>query len=390
MVSSVDMSPRTILSVSNFFIMVASTLVGYTLLSYLSTFISETYIGFAIAVGAAVVVTLFPFLPRIVERYGAQRLALYLAFAEMIMLFAIATLPGTLVSALFVVMVLSIQPIIYYTLDLLLEATVDNEGTTGRVRTLFLTGGSIGALVAPLLIGTLLAKISNYTYIFFSAAAAMVPFIVLFSVRLLPKGDTIEPSHVRDTFKHIMHNRDLAAVTIGHLILYLFYFWAPLYVPIYLNSVLGIPWSTLGWMFSLMLLPYVLIEYPAGWLADRVLGDKELMLVGFIIAGSSLAAVSFLTATSSTLVILFILIATRVGAALVESMNEGHFFRRVSEQDIVSVSIFRGVWPLANVIAPIVASVIIFFGSFQLFFLLTGGFVLIAGTISTLYIRDFR
>ncbi|MHB1163379.1 MAG: MFS transporter [Minisyncoccota bacterium] len=384
------MYARNILAVGNFFLAVSSTLVSYTLLSYLSSFVSRTNIGFAIAAGGAAAVIAFFFLPRLVARYGAQKLALFLVFVEMILLFAVATVPGTVASALFVILALSLQPLIFYELDLLLEATVNNEGTTGRVRTLFLTGWNVGAFVAPLLIGTLLANIDNYTYVFFAAAGALVPLIVLFSARRLPEGEILKPAHVRDSFLYIVRDRDLAAVTAGHLVLYLFYVWTPLYVPVYLHTILGIPWSTLGWMFAVMLIPYIVIEYPAGWIADRALGDKELMMAGFLVAGSALAAVSFITASSAPLIILAILVATRVGAALIEAMTEGHFFRRVSEKDIVSVSIFRGVWPLANATAPLIGSVILLFGGYHLFFLLTGGFVLVAGAISTLLIKDFR
>ena len=384
------MYARNILAVGNFFLAVSATLVNYTLLSYLSSFVSRTHIGFAIAGGGAVAVIAFFFLPRIVARHGAQRLALLLVFAEMMLLFAVALTPGTIASALFVILALSFQPLVFYELDLLLEATVNNEGTTGRVRTFFLTGWNIGAFVAPLIIGMLLADIDNYTHVFLAAAVALTPFVILFSARRLPEGEILQPARVRDTLLHIMRDRDLAAVTAGHLILYLFYVWAPLYVPAFLHTVIGVPWSTLGWMFAVMLIPYIVIEYPAGWLADRALGDKELMMAGFLVAGSALAAVSFITTSAAPLIILAVLVATRVGAALIEAMTEGHFFRRVSEKDIVSVSIFRGVWPLANAVAPLIGSVILLFGSYRLFFLLTGGFVLIAGAISTLLIRDFR
>ncbi len=384
------MYARNILTVGNFFLAASATLVSYTLLSYLSSFISETNIGFAIAAGGIVAVIAFSSLPRLVARYGAQPLALFLTFANMILLFAAAAAPRTIASAIFVILALSLQPLILYELDLLLEATVNNERATGRVRTIFLTGGNVGALVAPLLIGTLLAHIENYTYVFFTAAAALVPFIILFAARRLPEGAILGHSHLRDTLQRIVHDRDLAAVTVGHFILYLFYIWAPLYIPAYLHSVLGMPWSTLGWMFAIMLIPYVLIEYPAGWIADRFLGDKEFMLAGFLIAGSALAAVGFLTPVSTPLTILMVLVATRAGAALIESMTEGHFFRRVSEKDIVSVSVFRGVWPLANASAPLIGGLILVFGGYQLFFALTGGFVLIAGTVSTILIKDFQ
>jgi MFS family permease len=218
----------------------------------------------------------------------------------------------------------------------------------------------------------------------------LVPFLVLFAARLLPHGSAPSRSQTQDTLAHLARNRDLAAVTFGHYILYLFYIWAPLYVPVYLHTILGIPWSTLGWMFSLMLLPYVLIEYPAGWIADRKLGDKKLMLLGFLIAGLSLAAIGLLTADSSPALILIILLGTRIGAALIESMTEGHFFRCVSENVVVSVSVFRGVWPLANFTAPLIASSIIFWGNYPLLFILTGGFIVIAGAITTSFIRDFN
>lgn len=139
-----------------------------------------------------------------------------------------------------------------------------------------------------------------------------------------------------------------------------------------------------------MLIPYVLIEYPAGWIADRILGDKELMIVGFLIAGTALASVSLLTSTSSIFTILCVLVSSRIGAALIESMNEGHFFRRVTERDINSVNIFRGVWPLADTIGPIIGSLILLFGSYQILFVITGGFVGLMGIAVTLLIKDFN
>jgi MFS family permease len=383
------MHSRTILSVGNFFITISSNLLSYTLISYLSTFISGAYIGLTIAAGGVAAITSFMFLPRLVAKYGAQQLAIFFTTAQMLMLLATAIAPSTILSAIFVILVISIQPLIYYELDLLLEAATHGEGTTGRVRTLFLTGGNLGSLAAPLLIGILLSAAVGYTYIFLAAAVAITPFIILFAARVLPKGEALSPSHVRDTLTHLAHNRDTAAVTFGHFILYLFYVWAPLYIPVYLHIIVGIPWSTLGWMFSIMLVPYVLIEYPAGWLADKFIGDKELMLAGFLLAGSALTAVSTITVDSPPLYILSVLLATRAGAALIEAMTEGHFFRCVSEKDIVSVSVFRGVWPLANVIAPLIAGLILFFGNYQLLFILAGGFVTLGGALSVFFIRDF-
>jgi len=384
------MSPRVILFVANFFFSILSALAVYILLPYLSTLMPTTYTGLVVAAGGLAAVIFFPLMPRLAARYGAQQLSLIFALVEMITLFVLAAAPGIFASVLLIIVMVALQPLLSYELDLLLEATGDGESMTGRVRAIFLTAWNTGSFVAPLLIGALLASSDAYGRVFIAAAAAIVPFIVLFAARRLPHGEMSKLPPMRDTLACIIRRRDLVAVTFGHLILYLFYVWAPLYVPFYLHSVLGFSWSDLGWIFSIMLIPYVLIEYPAGWVADRFLGDKELMFVGFLIAGGALASISFLTPTSSLILILFILIISRAGAALIEGMTEGHFFRSVSERDVNSVSIFRGVWPLAYVIAPIIGSIILFFGNYQFLFLLTGGFVALAGAISTLFIKDFR
>lgn len=384
------MRPRVILFTANFFFSVLTALAIYVLLPYLSTLMPAAYTGLVVAGGGLIAVVFFPFIPRLVARHGAQRLALAFALAEMTVLFALAASPGAVTSILLIIALVALQPFISYELDLLLEAAGTEEGTTGRVRTIFLTAWNIGALTAPLLVGALLANSDAYGRVFIAAAGAMVPFAVLLAARRLPSGATVEPSSVIDTLACIVRNRDLAAVSAGHVILWFFYVWAPLYTPIYLHGVLGISWSNLGWMFSVMLLPYVLIEYPAGWVADRFLGDKEMMFVGFLIAGSALASISLLTPDSPLLLILCILVVSRCGAALIESTTEGHFFRRVTERDVNSISIFRAAWPFAYAVAPLVGSAILFFGGYQLFFVLTGGFVAIAGSIATLLVKDFR
>jgi len=384
------MHPRVILSVGNFFFSIFSALVTFILLPYLSLFMPAAYTGFVVAASAIGAVIFFPFLPRIVARYGAQQIALMLALMEMIVLFALAAAPGAVAGILLMAVTIVMQPFFAYELDLLLEATVADTNTTGEVRALFRTAWSVAALAAPLLLGALLANSDSYGRIFIAAAAMLVPIIILFALRRLPSGPAPHLAHMRDTIICIMHNRDLAAVTFGNLLLYLFYVWMPLYTPVYLHSVLGISWVDLGWMFSLMLVPYVLIEYPAGWIADRYLGDKELMLAGFLIAGGAAMTFALLTPATPLFIILIILVGSRIGSALIEAMVEAHFFRRVSKRDVNSVSVFRSVWPLSYIIGPVIGSMILLFGSYQLFFILTGGFIVVAGVISTLLIKDFK
>ncbi|MBI4066050.1 MFS transporter [Candidatus Kaiserbacteria bacterium] len=384
------MRPRTVIYIGNFFFSLFIALITFILLPYVSSFIPEAYAGLVISGGALIAVILFPLMPKLVERHGAQRLVLAFAVLEMLALLALATTPGPITGILLIAVAVALQPFIAYELDILLETTVIEEHTTGRVRAIFLTAWNIAALAAPLLVGALLARSDAYEHVFLIAAVALVPFIVLLTVRNLPRGVTPKLPNIWGTLLCIVRDRDLFAVTFGHFLLYMFFVWAPFYIPVYLHTDLEIPWSDLGWVFSIMLLPYVLIQYPAGLLADKVFGDKELMFAGFVLTGLSFATIGFFTASTPLMVIIIVLFVSRVGAALIEGMTEGHFFRRMSEKDVNAISVFRGIWPFTEFIAPIIGSAILIFGNFELFFIFTGGFIAVAGAISTLLIKDFR
>ncbi len=384
------MRPRVVLSVGNFFFALFSTALSYIIIPYLSSFMSEVSAGLVIAAGALVSCVIFPFLPRIVARFGAQQLAIFISILQLFSLLALAALPGVITASVFAAIAIALGPFLAYELDLLLEATVAEEGTTARVRTVFLTAWNVAALAAPLLTGALLASKDAYNFVFLAAAIATLPLITLLAVRKLPQGQPPLLSHIEDTARCMARDRDLSAITFAHFLLYLFFVWAPFYTPLYLHEIIGISWTDLGWIFAIMLIPYVIIEYPAGVLADKVVGDKEMLFIGFLLAGVSIGSISLFTPSTPLLVILAVLVVSRIGAALIESMTEGHFFRRVSEKDVNSISVFRGIWPVANLVAPIIASGILLFGSQQLFFVLIGGFIAIAGSITTLLIKDFR
>ncbi len=108
-------------------------------------------------------------------------------------------------------------------------------------------------------------------------------------------------------------------------------------------------------------------------------GDKELLIAGFIITGSAFAAIASITAQTSLWAVLAILVLTRVGAALIESMIESHFFRRVSERDTATVGVFRMMRPVAALTAPIVGSAMLLFQGYSIFFLVTGAAIVAVG-----------
>ena len=128
-----------------------------------------------------------------------------------------------------------------------------------------------------------------------------------------------------------------------------------IYSPILLFSYEGFTWAEIGTILALAMLPYIILEYPLGVIADTWLGEKELLIVGFIIIALSLFLVP-LAAGASYAVWVALLVFSRVGAAAVEAMTEVHFFRHVSERDTATITAFRTLRPLGNIVGPLIAS----------------------------------
>lgn len=382
------MSPRSVLSVGNFFSSLHFFLVVYIVGPYLATLLPVELTGIVLSVGAIITLGLFPFMPHFVRKYGAKKLAVALAFMEAIVLTILSGYPAPAIAIAAVAISCALSPLIAYQLDLLLEATVKEEGATGRIRTFFLTFANLALVLSPLIAGHFLDGTDRYDIVFFVAAISLTPFIMLFLTESLPEGEPPHTHKLRATCICMTRDPDLRAVALANGVLQFFFHLAPLYVPLYLHTALGMPWDQLGWVFVIALLPYIFLEYPAGWLADKVLGDRGLLIAGFVLIGGATAALGFVTAETSFAVLVAILLLTRVGAAFVEAMVEGHFFRRVSERDANTVGVFRMIRPMGALIAPLIGSLILALGSYPALFLASGAAILVGGVWAASRIQD--
>jgi MFS family permease len=379
-----------VLSLGNFFAAAHFFLIIYILAPYLATLMPAAVSGLAISLGAIFTLSVFPILPRFVRRYGPKRLGILLAIGEMLFLVGLAANPTPLLAVLLAALACANSPFIAYQLDLLLEATVTDESATGRFRTAFLTAGNCALVLAPIITSFLLDDSERYDLVFLVAAFTLVPFIYVMHRGHFPVSAAPPRTDMREACLCVMRDSDLRAIAFASLVLQIFFHLAPLYIPLYLHTVLEIPWSQLGWMFAVMLVPFVLLEYPAGWLADTRLGDRRLLAAGFVIMGLSFASIGFITGATSLGAIVTVLVLSRIGAALVEAMVESHFFRRVSAEDASTVSAFRMLRPAGALLAPIIGSILLSVGSYTTFFAVTGVGILLFGFWSARLIIDAR
>ena len=190
------------------------------------------------------------------------------------------------------------------------------------------------------------------------------------------------------TLLQVFKNRDIRSIFVTQFLLRFFYSWMVIYTPIYLYQHIGFNWSTIGVIFFIMILPFVLLEIPLGRIADKVLGEKEILTVGFIIIAIFCALIGF-TESINPAWWAFLLFGTRVGASSVEIMSETYFFKLIDGEDTNLISVFRDMRPLAYIIAPLVTSISLFFVDLQQTFIILAVIVL-SGVIFSLAIKDTK
>jgi MFS family permease len=177
------------------------------------------------------------------------------------------------------------------------------------------------------------------------------------------------------SFKNFFKNKNLTRAYKINFLLHFFYVWMVIYTPIYLYAHLGFSWKEIATMFTIMLLPFVLIQFPSGEYSDKI-GERKMLMFGFFIA--SIATLSlFFIKIHEVWIWALVLFSTRVGAAIIEVMSDVYFFKHITTQNDEFISIYRNTRPAAYVIAPLIAFIVFLFApSFNFIFLILGTLML--------------
>ena len=364
-------------------------LIAYISGPYLATFLSPSLIGMVYSFSAVLTLLGFILIPRLIRTYPTGKLALALAGLNVAVLLSLALFNTHTIAILGIALHSVCAALIAYTLDIFLEEATKDEGETGLIRGIFLTAVNISLVLSPITIGFLLGNTEIYTPIFLAASLAIVLFMLLLQFRRMRITDICVPraSTLRDTLSCLSENTSSRRILILNTLLQSFFIWAPVYIPLYLHIELGIPWSTLGPLFAIMLLPFVLLELPVGRFLDRYHGEGRVMALGFIITGASFASLAFVV-TEPIYVLAMVLILTRVGAALIEIGAETAYFRSVGGADANSVSVFRMTRPLGMFVGPFFGSALLLILPVQFVFIPLGLFMLFTAPLALRIARE--
>ena len=374
---------------SGFLIALSVALTTYINSSFLNSFVTEKVVGIIYIISSIFTLVCFLVMPLILRKFGNYQTALVLISLELISLLGIVFFPILPCLIVSFVLNLTIIPLIYFSMDIFLEGLSSNR-QTGFIRGVYLTLVNL-AWVVSVGGGSLILANNDYWKIYAISFALLLPVALILVLNLKRfKDSEYEVTHICQTARLVWKNKNIYYIFMSVFLLQVFYAWMVIYMPIYLHTNIGLSLSEIGKIFGIMLLPFVLVEFLAGKLADSYFGEKEMLSIGFIIMAVVTGLIFFVTG-KSLFVWSLVLFTTRIGAAMVEVMCDVYFFKKVDNQNADLISFYRMASPLAYVVSLFLATILLGLPDFGIRnLILVLGFIMLFGLRYSLAIEDTK
>ena len=345
--------------------------------SYLGKHLTSTEVGFMFSASSALTLIVLLSAVLFLARFGNYYTVLGATLINFTALVGLSLVSHVGWIFVFFVLHMISVPVTLFCLDVFMENFIEDESTTGSARGIFLSVTMLSALFSPVVSGWVVGPESTYEKAYALGALYLVPTLLLIVFRFRNFVDPVyKVLSPRKMVQAIYGDKDIFHISFAQLLLRFYFSWMVIFLPIYLHSYVGFSWLEIGTILFIMLIPYILIQYPAGVIADRYLGEKEMLITGFIIMSASTAMLFFLQSTS-VMLWGFVLFTTRIGAALIETMTETYFFKKIDGKDASVLSLFRVLRPFAYILGPLTGGILLIYIDMQMLWLILSAVVLV-------------
>ncbi len=353
---------------ASFFFSFQVALTAYVNSTYLSKIAGENKVGLIYGLASFIAILALGIIPKVINKIGNKKSIIYSLLISGISLSFLAQTNNPILGVLFFITYLSANILVYFCFDILIEH-FSKDGNTGSTRGAYLSLNNMAWVGAPIIGGLFIV------YGGFKLNYAFASVIIMFSMLVLAlsiKNYTdvkYERKPLRESLRQVWQTKHLRAIISLNFILQFFFSWMVIYGPLYLIQYGNFSWHSLSIIFSIMLSAFVIIEYSLGKLVDKGIDGCHLMALGFIIAGIFTLIFSK-SIHHPVIIVALILFMTRVGAATIESMAEIYFFKHITDSDTHLLSLFRDMNPLAYIVGPVSATLLLCFISLPSLFLI--------------------
>ncbi len=298
---------------------------------------------------------------------GKTTLFSILLFFLSIFALALAGLPVAFPGMVLLGGMLLIMSITWVVMDIILE-DCSTDNLSGRIRGRHLTLMNIGILSGPLAASQMVSR-AGFEGVFMTSALLYIIVFLWATLGLRSMNLRFRKEIVlAAVWRKACRMPNVLCIYGVSFALELFYVVMIVYMPLRLLN-LGFDWAHIGAMFTIALLPFVVLQYPLGVIADTKWGEKELLILSLLIMSVSVGVIA-LSESHSFWWWAGMLFVTRIGAAAVEVLRDAYFYKQIDGDDGDLIAFFRTTRPVANIVtALLVAGLLLWFPITSVFIL---------------------
>ncbi|HNV12439.1 MAG TPA: MFS transporter [bacterium] len=358
-----------ILYLAGFTLAISTAFPAYINSSFIENFVNTKFVGLFFVAANIMTFLAMLFFPTIIKKFSNLLSSKLMMLLNIVSLMVLMMSPAPIWLFVFFIGMWISSNLLWINMDLFVESFTENSNT-GKTRAIYFTFMNLGWIFSPMFASKLVVGNDHYNLVYLASSILILFFylIIVFNEKKVSKVVSYDKANILKTVVDFWKNPSLKGVYFVSFFLNLFFNSAVVFIPIYLHGVIGFDWSVLGIMFSIMLIPFVLFEIPAGIIADKKLGEKEIMFTGLLILMTSLI-LFFFVKSSSPFIWGAILFFSRIGAALIESMRESRFFKIVNAENVSHINFLRTSYPLGYLIGSGFGVLVLSFYEVQYLFL---------------------
>lgn len=346
------------LDISSFILGISAALILYLESDYFKTATGSDNVTVFFILAYAVTLILIFNRHRLVQRFGKKNVFLGNLLLKALVMMTIAFLPVGKLGIWFLMGYIILTVLSWIDIDILLESC-SRDHKTGRIRGAYLTIMNAGYLVAPFFAGIMLNRYGFQPVFLTASILILVVWILCFFKLRHIDGSQVEGVDFMSLIRKLSGRKNVLRIYYVSFLLEFFYALMIIYTPLYLLE-LGFSWADIGKIFTVMLLPFVLFQYPAGYLADKKYEERDMIIFSLVVMALSTLAIFFFPSKSLVFWAL-ILFCTRIGASLIEILRDSYFYKRIDCRDVDIINFFRSVRPMAYIIGLLVATPIVYY-----------------------------
>lgn len=295
-------------------------------------------------------------IPRLMRTFGNREVTISLLIILGLTVLGILLVPSIPVKIILFILLLILNFLIIYEMDVFLEH-FSSFNNTGKIRGLFFVIINSTWALSPFIAGQIIENFGIRS-VYFLAVTMIIITALIFASNFKTTQFLHKPKRkLSDLINTVRKNTNLKNIFLLSMTLHFFYAVAVIYMPLYLYTTIGFSWAHIGILLLLANVPFLVLGYPVGKIADEYIGEKEMMMGGLVVA--AIGVLGFIITDSISLVTwAIVLIISRIGISVLETTTESYFFKKMDRDDNEIISIQRNAIPLAYLIVPLLAFII--------------------------------